>query len=75
MASLLVRVLGRLAVPIVEEATVRIYCRRLAEAEAADMEGLERVFYSIFGASRLSPGAASDRRPPVADAPPSAEAV
>jgi hypothetical protein len=72
MASLLVRLLGRLAVPIVEEATVRIHRRRLAEAEAA---GLERVFYPIFGASRLFLDAASDHRPPVAADPPSAEAV
>ena len=73
MANLFIRSLARLAAPIVEEAVAQIHRRRLAEADAEGITGLDRVFYPIFGPSRLSPPSEQDRQAGALEPPPSVQ--
>jgi hypothetical protein len=52
----LIKALAILATPIVEEATLRIHRRRRVDARAAGIDGINELFYRIFGPN-LKPGA------------------
>lgn len=49
MANIFIRAIAVLATPIVEEATARIYHRRIADAEARGYQDIKWFNYLMFG--------------------------
>ena len=45
----MLKFIARLARPIVEEAIEQIYARRAAQADAAGIGGMDRIFFKVLG--------------------------
>ena len=51
----MLKFIARLARPIVEEAIEQIYARRAAQADAAGISGMDRIFFKVLGGDPQEP--------------------